>query len=470
MATFMLFYQFLLEKENMHQFKRFFLLGALTASLIIPGLVFTEYVEAVALNTESATTEIQAAAPINEDPITDIDVINWSLLFWSIYLLGFLAFAFRFAKHLFQILNRIQKNPKLKENFTIRVLLKEKMPPHTFFSYIFLNKSDLENSKIPKEVILHEETHAKQKHSFDVLFIEFLQVLLWFNPLLLLYKRCIKLNHEFLADSAVLKEKKNTKNYQNTLLSYLSQDNATKNLSIQITIEMTSAINYSSIKKRFNIMKKRTSPTAATFRTLLLLPIIAILLFGFSERKVLQKGASREQMKEYNMLAEKYSNVHTIILKKDVDRMKYLHSAMSEKQKESALSFPRLPEPPPIQKGASREQMKEYNSLAEKYNEMPKNNMRILGKEVKRMEYIYSLMSEKQKADAEPFPNLPEPPPPPPAPKVDDIKEVPPPSRVPAPPAPPTPPNPLDHVVEMAKKGLLSAMRMKKFLLIRLLN
>lgn len=483
MAVFLLFYQFLLERENMHQFKRFFLLGALLLSLIIPALVFTEYVDAAPQSYSSlANNSVEEGMMMLEEPPSDMDVINWSLLLWTFYGLGLFAFGLRFSKHLYQILLRIRKNPKLKGSFMTKVLLQAKMPPHTFFSYIFLNQGEFEKGDIPNEVLLHEETHAKQYHTIDVLLIELLQVVMWFNPLLLLFKKHIKLNHEFLADNAVIKKNKDPKKYQNTLLSYLSSDSAQKYQSVT----MANAINYSSIKKRFTIMKKETSKSRILIRTVLIVPLCALLFYGFSSKKIvervvdppisslsiLQEEASQDQMEEYKTLAEKYSGVGLIVKKKDVERMNYLYGLMSNQQKETILPFNPNSEYLNLQKGASREQMKEYNALAKKYNEMPKGNMRILMKEVERMEYIYGLMSDKQRADAEPFPNIPEPPQPPNPPQPQDIREVPPSSptsattevrEVPPPPViggdirevppPPPPITPLDHIVKMAKKG-----------------
>jgi hypothetical protein len=100
-----------------------------------------------------------------------------------------------------------------------------------------------------------------------------------------------------------------------------------------------------------------------------------------------------------------------------------------------------------LQKGASREQMKEYNALAKKYNAMSRENMKVKIKEVERMKYIYGLMSDKQKADAEPFPEFPIPPEMPTFRSPPEVREL------PAPPSPPTPPAPVDHIIEMAKKG-----------------
>ena len=63
----------------------------------------------------------------------------------------------------------------------------------------------------------------------------------------------------------------------------------------------------------------------------------------------------------------------------------------------------------------SAKEVKEYNSLAKKYNKMLEEDegIRILKKDVDRMEYLFNSMSEEQRVDAEPFPELPEPPAPP---------------------------------------------------------
>ena len=115
-----------------------------------------------------------------------------------------------------------------------------------------------------------------------------------------------------------------------------------------------------------------------------------------------------------------------------------------------------------LQQSATREEMKEYNTLAKKYNDMDRDHMVIQKKEVMRLKEIYGKMSKKQRADAEPFPDFPSPPPAPPAPgatkppmppsAVKNIKEAKPvgPSN---PPAPPVPPKPVEHIKKMAAKG-----------------
>ena len=316
MAIFLIFYKLLLERENMHVFKRFYLLLAIGASLAIPGVVFTEYVvvEPVVyqeVQQPLVTDYIYTTVPeTSESYVLDVEPILWTL-----YFLGFAFFGFKFIKNLIQIVKRIRKNPKQKVVGSIRVLLKENFPPHTFFKYIFLNKKRLESNEIPKEVLLHEETHARQKHSFDVVFIELMQVVFWFNPLVYLFKKAIKLNHEFLADQAVLDNEVDQTTYQNTLLSYLSTDSEKK-----YQLKMANSINYSSIKKRFTVMKTRTSKKSVLLRTLIILPLIALLVLGFSQTELITVEETQNRTSIQDITIE-IKNDGTLLFEKEISRL-----------------------------------------------------------------------------------------------------------------------------------------------------
>lgn len=86
---------------------------------------------------------------------------------------------------------------------------------------------------------------------------------------------------------------------------------------------------------------------------------------------------------------------------------------MSEEQKSNAQPFPECPDPKSEQQeGATKKQLGEYNTMAEKYNTMlaSNGNIRIKKTDVDRLEYLHGLMTETQRANAEPFPDFPEPP------------------------------------------------------------
>lgn len=423
LAIFFLFYKLLLENSSLHRLKRWYLLAALFGSFGIPLIRITTYIKASELSNPTIIQSFSEGLEMGQFPI----LTYLPAFLWSVYLLGVLFFGIRFAKNLLSLFLKIKRNQKLKYYSFINVLLRDAVTPHTFFNYIFLNKARFEAQEIPTEVLLHEQTHAKEKHSFDILCVELFRLLFWFNPLIYAIKHSIKLNHEFLADKAVLNQGINATSYQNLLLSFSS--NAPEN-------NLANAIHYSFIKKRFKVMKTQTSKNGTWLRSLLLLPLLGILLYGFSSKEIIERDDSSEKMQA------------DILIQKATDK-----------------------------------QLGEYNALAKKYNSMDQDNMFIEKKDVKRLKELYGLMSETQRKNAEPFPKFPPPPPAPTAPTApkspnpvkENIKtvkavEAAPPQppkapsptsenswtmeNVPSPPPPPPPPNaesPIDHIVSMAK-------------------
>lgn len=347
LLVFWLLYVLLLEKQQMHRFKRFYLLGSFVVALVIPQLTIIEYIEPIVQNYEvsNAFTPIKAEfvpQPINEAPVITLEAVSW-----TIYSLGVLLFSARFAINLYRLYRRISKNTIYKDRNFIYVLLTEYRIPHSFFTYIFVNQSQFENNQIPEEVKLHEETHAKQLHSLDILLLELLQIVFWFHPLVYILKHHVKLNHEFLADDAVLQQGIATKNYQNILLQFSSNTH---------NHQLASAINYSSFKKRFTVMKTQTSKTRIWLSTLLVLPILALLFYSFAEREYVEKedqelmDAIKRELNEAETYDMQYvgENYVKLYLRKYKTYEKfrneephYIHKS-NEKQKEMDALFSEL--------------------------------------------------------------------------------------------------------------------------------
>jgi len=91
----------------------------------------------------------------------------------------------------------------LKEKHCNYVLLPHKTLPFIFLHFLFVEKKSFQNNSIEKEILFHELAHIREKHRWDILLVESLRVIFSFNPLFLLYKKAIQLNHEFLADVVV---------------------------------------------------------------------------------------------------------------------------------------------------------------------------------------------------------------------------------------------------------------------------
>ena len=180
------FYKLVLENKALHHFKRYYLLVSLLFSLSIPLVTVTYTTSKI---TDEVWVEDFASAYENTDLFTPAYVFEskpeknyLSLILWGLYGAGFLIFGSRFAINVIQLRRKITRaETHSHKEFTL-ALLKQAVIPHSFLRYIFLSRKPYQNNEIPPEVIAHEATHVRQKHSLDILFIEFLQVIFWFNP------------------------------------------------------------------------------------------------------------------------------------------------------------------------------------------------------------------------------------------------------------------------------------------------
>ncbi len=469
LAILLLFYKLLLEREDMHVFKRFYLLASVLASLIIPFITFTTYIEPASGTFDPVIFSSEAVSetlPIN----------YWPYVLQSIYIAGVLFFGVKFFRNLKDLLLKIKKNERIKKKDITNVLLSEKTLPHTFFHYIFFNKKEYLHNEIPKDVEVHEEAHARQKHSYDVIFLEVLQIIFWLNPLIFHLKNVVKLNHEFLADRAVLKQGYATSRYQQTLLSYSSGD---------LQSDLVNPINYSSIKKRFTVMKTQTSQKIIWAKGLLLLPILALLLFSFSTKEIQQRSRvlSTLEIENSDILELSVDNQGRIFMGKREMSQADFGSLEKDKYKTASISSitgeatPEIIELFPVlrsvgigniticsskgsikgdtQKFATPEEIAEYNRLVKYYNEMPKERRVVKQEHANKIMSILSKMSQEQRENAEKI-NFDVPPPPPPspepapAPAKTELLPLPKNVEVIGHPAPPTPPSPLAKSGELA--------------------
>ena len=329
------FYHIVLEKEKMHRFNRFYLLGSIFFSLTIPFyIIYTvpNLAENIVLNPgQNPVTETITSA----NDLSILSTIKSLFYDYSNILIGFYfligsLFFIRFGKSLIDIFQKIKQNRKVNYKKAKVVLIAEDILPHTFLDYIFINKKEFEEQKIEEELLSHELAHVSQKHTFDIILIEFLQVIFWFNPILIFLKKAIRLNHEFLADEAAISQHKNIPRYQQLLLT-----KATSNYNSHLA----SNINYSLTKKRFLMMTTTKSNTTILFKKLLLIPIILGLGFLFADKISAQKGASDALVKEYTTIVKKI-NATDEYNEKAIKRLKVIYSQMSESQRKNAVAFP----------------------------------------------------------------------------------------------------------------------------------
>lgn len=282
----LLVHRLLLQKEAMHRFNRFFLLFSVVVSFLIPLYTIEVPEEIVTMPVEVVTEPVyfdaasqdfnqeQVSAPIQESQF------NWKYLFLGIYTLISLLFFYRFVRNISILVNQIQRNVKINYRDQTLVLLKEDSLPFSFLKYIFISESDLENGKFTDAVFEHERTHVIERHSWDNLFIEALLVPFWFHPGLHWAKLAIKLNHEFIADEVALRSTPLEK-YESQLLAMMLSEQR---------YGLVSSLNFSLTKKRFEMMKRKSMNSKSWIKILVLVPVLAVLVYFFSEKVIFQKS------------------------------------------------------------------------------------------------------------------------------------------------------------------------------------
>ncbi|WP_158728429.1 MULTISPECIES: M56 family metallopeptidase [unclassified Flavobacterium] len=296
-------YHLLLEKEKMHRFNRFYLLFALVFSLVIP-FITIEVVQEIAQPTVTSGN-IQ----ILQTTAVAVEETNYFVIaLWGIYGIVTFVLGFRFLRNVVQISKKMKSNTPIAYQNAQLVLVPEKTLPHTFLNTIFINETEYNNRQVEAELYTHELTHVTQKHTLDILFIEVLKTVFWFNPVFIFYKKAIQLNHEFLADEKVVHSYNNVPFYQSLLLS---KANANP------TFYLASNLNYLITKKRLLMMTKTTSKRKAIAKQALLLPAVTALLFSLCTKVVAQQIGTQQnaQPNKVGSLFTTYYNKTTFKVK-----------------------------------------------------------------------------------------------------------------------------------------------------------
>ncbi|CAM1351780.1 M56 family metallopeptidase [Tenacibaculum halocynthiae] len=284
LALLLFFYHIILEREKMHNFNRFYLLGSILFSFLVPLTTIT--VANTAKIIEATQNFHQLTIAQNNTPILVENSFSYTQLLVVVYLIISTLFLFRFCINLYKITQKISSNNKIKYQKAILVLVNDEILPHTFWNYIFINKKEYLNGKIEEELFTHELTHVTQRHTLDVIIIELLQILFWVNPLFIFLKKAIQLNHEFLADEKVINQHKNTFQYQHLLLNKAAWRNE---------YYLASNLNYSLTKKRLKMMTTKSSYTKILLKKLAVIPLITGFVLLFAERIEAQENDPKKK-------------------------------------------------------------------------------------------------------------------------------------------------------------------------------
>lgn len=276
LALLSLIYLLFLRKETFFKINRWFLLGSVLFSVVLPVLKLRIFSPKPMMLNEITVTPygnlLEAITVYSRGFSGAVEqaVLSTTVLIY-IYLAGVFLFFARFMFRILQLSLIIRKGKIQTENGFKLVIIEKETSPFSFLNYVFVSELLMQTKGYDK-MVKHELEHVKQGHSLDVIFLELLTVFQWFNPFMWMLNRAIRENHEFLADQAVLSDGVSRGEYKSLLLNQF----------IGGQLVIANNFNYSIIKNRIKMMSKIKSSKIAITKIAFGILVAAALIVAFA--------------------------------------------------------------------------------------------------------------------------------------------------------------------------------------------
>lgn len=269
LISFFLLYQLLLAKDKHFRFNRAFILIGVILSVSLPLLSFNLKAD---LLTEKALEGIiiLPALTISNVQTESVGFIaKWWHIIGIIYISGMVFYAIRLIWQLTRIFRHlpILNSSRDRRNGYTLITTNGELPTCSFFRFLFWDKSVELNGDEQRQIMQHELVHIRQWHSLDVLLLELLRIVFWFNPVIHQLKSNITEIHEYLADHDATKE--------------IGIEKYSKLLTLQIfksfDFALSNNFHRSQVVKRIRMLKSKRSKSI-WFNLSLLIPALTILI------------------------------------------------------------------------------------------------------------------------------------------------------------------------------------------------
>ena len=174
--------------------------------------------------------------------------------------------------------------------------LTSREPDGSFFHWIFINPMQYSDKEI-NEILIHEQTHVRELHSLDIILVQLVILLCWFNPFSWLIRSEIRMNHEYLADKQVVTSGYDKKSYQYHLLGIKHTSLAAANFYNNFSVLP--------LKKRIKMLNRKRTHNIMVGKYLMFIPVAALLLlFSNCANKKADKAQSDTEKADTIVAAE----------------------------------------------------------------------------------------------------------------------------------------------------------------------
>jgi len=269
-----LFYQVFLRKLTFYTWNRVYLLAYSSVCFLIPFININPWLNSSGMAAMPILHSIPTVSHLVSGPVVSTAIegqrFGYPFLLGMVLLAGSLVMGIRLLMMYISLL-QISHRAKLIVDEPVQVFeTSQDVVPFSFGNKIFIQPSSLPGGEL-ETIIRHEFIHVKQKHSFDILFTEFLCIIAWYSPFAWLIRHAVRQNLEFIADNMILNNGTDKKDYQYLLLKVTGH----------APISIGNQFNLSSLKNRMVMMNKSKSKKKQLLKFVFSIPVVVVLLMAF---------------------------------------------------------------------------------------------------------------------------------------------------------------------------------------------
>ena len=263
-AVFYMFYRLMLSRETFHRVNRIVLLATAVVSFVLPFCVITLH-ETVVMPAPQASVEVGNMVAEVAEPVVPL----WQSLLPYLFMIGVVITLGHTLWSIFRIMRLIKKSEQhpQADGIVVCVTGNAQMSPFSWMHYIVMNRRDYEEQDAA--ILAHERGHIRLRHSWDVVLVDMLTALQWFNPAMWMLRMDLRAIHEYEADAAVLSQGINARQYQYLLVTKAAGIGG---------YSIANGISHSTLKNRIHMMLHKKSSNSHLLKLLALVPIVGITL------------------------------------------------------------------------------------------------------------------------------------------------------------------------------------------------
>lgn len=290
-------YALFLRRQTFLRWNRTYLLGSLVLAFALPLVQYPQAAPPLPV-----VYQVSAASFTVVGEVPSPSLLTWENVLWLVYGVGVLIMLVRLVRQCLHLFSFLQKGERIPmDDHTLVLLENDAIGSFSFLNQVAISPADYAQNF--DTILTHELVHVRQRHSWDILFVEILQVVFWFNPVLLLYKKALQEVHEYLADQQIVLVQAMTNHrdrYAEFLISYAlngpmvgTQTNVLTNQFFNRQASLSKLL-----KSRITMLYKHKNSkwSLGKYAAVALLIGFASLMVASCEREVMPSAASGEGM------------------------------------------------------------------------------------------------------------------------------------------------------------------------------